>query len=356
MRGDGVRKRRGRKGWWISWTDNVGRHQVKSKYSDFEMARHELEQYRAKARAAKETGYLPASFKEAAKEYLDRQKSLVTPKEYQRQTLIMEAHLKPFFRGKLSDISRRNVERYVMTRSRQCSPGTVRKEFGVLRHLLNWLLDNGMVPANPAVRIKLPNLPPGRLRYLQPGEFQTLLESLPPWIKPIVALAAWTGMRRSEILGLRWLDVDLANRVINLPQSKNGKGRTVYLNESAMNVFRSLPLNIDSEPTEPVLALETTPEELSMCFMRACRTLGIQDFRFHDLRHTHASWLRQKGVQLDEIAKQLGHADLRMTMRYSHLGQAQVREAVDRLDSILSSPKATEAETRRKEKSLSLLN
>jgi integrase len=163
-------------------------------------------------------------------------------------------------------------------------------------------------------------------------------------------------MRRGEILALRWLDVDLANRVINLPQSKTGRGRTVYLNEAAMNVFRSLPLDLDSESAEPVFSLETTPEELSMCFMRACRAVGIQDFRFHDLRHTHATWLRQSGVQLDQIAKQLGHSDLRMTMRYSHLGQTQVREAVDRLDSIESNPKATEAETPSTENRVTRLN
>jgi integrase len=105
---------------------------------------------------------------------------------------------------------------------------------------------------------------------------------------------------------LPWLDVDLLHRQINLPQTKNGRSRVVFLNESAMDVFRSLALDADTEANEPVFGLDVTPEEVSMCFMRACRKAGISDFRFHDLRHTHATWLRQSNVQLDEIARQLG--------------------------------------------------
>jgi integrase len=152
-------------------------------------------------------------------------------------------------------------------------------------------------------------------------------------------------MRRGELLTLRWLDVDLIQRQANLPQTKNGKGRTVYLNDVAMDVFRSLARDTETLPHELVFGLDATPEEVSMSFMRACRKAGIEDFHFHDLRHTHATWLRQNGVQLDEIAKQLGHSDLRMTQRYAHLGASQIREAVCSLDSFLRPLKGPEAET-----------
>ena len=81
-----------------------------------------------------------------------------------------------------------------------------------------------------------------------------------------------------------------------------------------------------------------------MAFMRACRKAGIADFHFHDLRHTCAAWLRQKGVQLDLIQKQLGHRDLRMTARYAHVATQQVRDAVNTLDSITKTLKAPKAE------------
>jgi len=103
----------------------------------------------------------------------------------------------------------------------------------------------------------------------------------------------------------------------------------------AMHVLRSLKLDVETEANEPVFGLDVTPEEVSMCFMRACRKAGISDCRFDDLRHTHATWLRQSGVQLDEIVRQLGHSDLRMTTRYAHLSESQAREAISRLDSLL---------------------
>jgi integrase len=78
-----------------------------------------------------------------------------------------------------------------------------------------------------------------------------------------------------------------------------------------------------------------------MTFLRACRDAGTADFHFHDLRHTCAAWLRQKGVQLDLIQKQLGHKDLRMTARYAPVATQQVRDAVNSLDSVLSDLKAT---------------
>lgn len=337
MRGDGIRRRKDRgNAWFITWVDGMGkRHKKRALRQSFEGARNELQRQREKVRQEKETGCRPMTFKEASNEYLDGQKPLLTPKEYDRQGAILEQHLRPFFRGKIGEISARSVEQYITLRSRKCSAATIRKEVGVLKHLLNRATKQGKISKSPAAGVTMPKLPAGRVRYLQPTELQAVLEYCPPWIRPVVRLAVATGMRRGEILGLRWLDVDLLQRQVNLPQTKNGKGRTVYLNEMAMDVFRSLALDAETEANEPVFGLDATPEEVSMCFMRACRKAGICDFRFHDLRHTTATWLRQRGVQLDEIAKQLGHSDLRMTQRYAHLGASQIREAVCCLDSIL---------------------
>jgi integrase len=348
MRGDGVRKRSDRhNAWYITWTEldpktgNKRRYHKKADRQSFEAAKLELTQRLQRLKEAKATGYAPKTFREAETEYLEFQKvRLRSQNEYERQVGILMDHLRHFFAGKLDAISRRDIERYITTRSQKVSPGTVRKEVGVLKHLLNFAVDSGMLPANPAFRVRLPKPPAGRVRYLQPGEFQAVLGHCPPWIKPIVQLAVATGMRRGEILSLRWMDVDVMDHCINLPQTKNGEGRTVYLNKLAMHVFSSLDLDMDMEPEQPVFALDVEPEELSMCFMRACRKAGILDFSFHDLRHTHATWLRQRGVPLDLIAKQLGHKDLRMTQRYAHIAATQVRDAVNRLDKILSIPES----------------
>ena len=204
MRGDGIRRRKDRgNAWFITWVDASGRrHKKRARRQSFEGARRELEQEREKVRTAKDTGCLPMSFKDKAKEYLDRQKSLLSPKEYERQTGIVQQHLRPFFAGKLGDISTRSVEQYIALRSRKCSAATIRKEVGVLKHMLNRALKEGKIPKNPAEGVAMPKLPAGRLRYLQPTELQVVLEYCPPWIRPVVLLAVSTGMRRGGSSGI----------------------------------------------------------------------------------------------------------------------------------------------------------
>jgi integrase len=87
---------------------------------------------------------------------------------------------------------------------------------------------------------------------------------------------------------------------------------------------------------DDLLFPNVTPEAVSMAFHRTCEILSISDIRLHDLRHTFATWLRQRGVELDVIASQLGHRDLRMTKRYARIASAQVKQAVNGLDSVLS--------------------
>jgi integrase len=140
-------------------------------------------------------------------------------------------------------------------------------------------------------------------------------------------------MRRSEVLGLRWLDVDLQNNRVMLPQTKNGEGRVVYLNQSAQSVLQSFPVTAESKSTDKVFA-GVTPDQVSVTFRRLCRKKGILDFRFHDLRHTAASWMRMQGADIHTVAQLLGHKDLRMAARYQHLSPAFLAEAVGRLDSV----------------------
>jgi integrase len=138
-------------------------------------------------------------------------------------------------------------------------------------------------------------------------------------------------MRRSEILGLRWLDVDLQHKRILLPQTKNGDGRIVYLNQSALAALRAVPFSAETKATDAVFR-GITPEQVSVAFARLCRKLSIADFRFHDLRHTAASWLRMQGADIHTVAQLLGHKDLRMAARYQHLSPAFLADAVARLD------------------------
>jgi integrase len=160
---------------------------------------------------------------------------------------------------------------------------------------------------------------------------RVVLEAAPAWLRPIIALAVSTGMRRSEILGLRWLDVDLNGGRVLLSATKNGESRIVYLNRLAVQAIESLPLSDKTKPTG-LLFPRLQPEWVSVAFSRLCRRLNIENFHLHDLRHTAASWLRMKGADIHTVALLLGHKDLRMAARYQHLSPTFLADAVGRLD------------------------
>ncbi|GAC1435631.1 MAG: hypothetical protein NVS1B11_24350 [Terriglobales bacterium] len=231
-----------------------------------------------------------------------------------------------------------DVQRYITKRSPEVSAHSVQKGRNILKHLLRLAVEWEIVPFNVAQGVKSPRVPAGRVRYLQLGELRTVLEFSPEWLRPIAALAVCTGMRRSELLGLRWLDVDLIHGRVMLAQTKNGEGRIVYLNESAKAAIATLPLGSSQRSTD-LLFGALTGEQVSMAFARVCKRLKISDFRFHDLRHTAASWLRMQGADIHTVAQLLGHKDLRMAARYQHLSPAFLSDAVARLDTVFDLPR-----------------
>lgn len=335
---DGIYQRKDRPGWWASWIDASGkRRQRKLEAHTLQQARALLNAEKARVEKTVTLGYAPPSaetFGAVAKRFLKHQKARLTPAAYVREDGIMEKHLKPFFGEglRLAALRRVDVQRYVTHRSGEVSPASLTKELNVLKHMLSLAVEWELIPANPAHGVKSPKAPAGRVRYLQPGELRAVLEACPEWLRPIAGLAVSTGMRRGEVLGLRWLDVDFKGGRIMLPQTKNGDGRIVYLNALARQALAS----VESEkaaPTDFVFAGEpVTPENVSLAFLRACRSVNISDFRFHDLRHTAASWMRMKGADIHTVALILGHKDLRMAARYQHLSPAFLSDAVKLLD------------------------
>src|SRR5271170_615178 len=132
----------------------------------------------------------------------------------------MEAHLRTFFGTvRLAEVRRTDVQRYITHPSGEVSPASVVKELNILKHLVGLAVEWELIPTNPAHGIKSPRVAAGRVRYLQPTELRAVLGACPEWLRPIAALAAATGMRRGEILGLRWMDLDFEGKRIILPQT-----------------------------------------------------------------------------------------------------------------------------------------
>jgi integrase len=187
--------------------------------------------------------------------------------------------------------------------------------------------------------ITLPKTPGGRLRYLEADEIGRLLEasreSRNRYLAPVVVLAVHTGMRKGEILGLEWERVDLSSARITLYETKSGKPRGVPINRAVYDTLIGLEPDADRRRGRLFPAgNDRRGSQVRTAFEAALARAGIAGFRFHDLRHTAASHLVMRGASLQEVKEILGHSDLRMTLRYSHLSPAHLRGAVERLEGL----------------------
>lgn len=324
---------------YIEYDDRYGdRKKLKTEAQTFAEARQLRAAILWREQQAKILGVAPAgddSFASVAEKYLEYQRSQLVSKSLQRAEGIIRLHLCPFFKGKIADLRSVQIDRYIAYRSQQeASPATINKEVHVLKKLLKLAVKWEIIPVNPATDVKPPREPDGRVRYLQPQELKVLLDNCPQWLKPIVTLAVATGMRRGEILKLKYMDVSRAQSRVFLPGpiTKNKHPRGVPLNELAWLALDDA-FSPGAKPTDRIFA-GVTVDKVSMAFRRAVQKAKIEDFRFHDLRHTTASWLSMSGEDIHKIATVLGHRDIRMTVRYAHLAPAHIQDAVEKLDAV----------------------
>lgn len=199
------------------------------------------------------------------------------------------------------------------------SKNTIRLHLAVLSHLFKVAKTEWGMEAisNPVESVRKPRLPQGRDRRLVDDEEPRLLAACRadenPDILSIVQFAIETAMRRSEICGLRWENVNLSGRVAMLPDTKNGTVRRVPLSSVALEVLRALPRRLDG------LVWDVRADTVTRSFIRACKRAAIEDLRFHDLRHEATSRLFEKGFNPMEVSAITGHKTLQMLKRYTHL-------------------------------------
>lgn len=165
--------------------------------------------------------------------------------------------------------------------------------------------------------------PKGRVRWLTPAEAQRLCEALPEHVRLAVEWSLYTGTRKSETFGLRWEDVDLERGQATV-SGKTGK-RVLWLSAEARAVLAR------ASRSSPFVFERTNHRKL---FVAAVKVAGLSDFTWHDLRHTHATWLRQCGAALEIVARSLGHATIQVTQRYAHVDDQEVKEALRKLPSL----------------------
>jgi integrase len=167
-----------------------------------------------------------------------------------------------------------------------------------------------------------------RLRYLEKEEITTLVANCSQELKPIVILAVNTGMRRGEILNIKWTDIDFKRDVICLLETKSDEKREVPMNEAVKDAL----IKVRRNPKSPYVFCYKNGEQVKdirKSFWTALKKSGIKDFRFHDLRHSAASHLVMAGIDLNTVREILGHKTIEMTLRYAHLSPNHKKKAVD---------------------------
>lgn len=251
------------------------------------------------------------------------------------------ARFSTFFKGRtLQEIPPMMIEKYKKWRketpTRYGTPrraSTINLELSLLSRIFNLAIENGYTSQNPLQKVRRLKGSNPRERYMTEDEEAGLRAHLTGEyadLLPIFDLALNTGMRVSEILGLRWQEIDLASGTVTLPPSrtKEGKEKTLPLNPAALGVLSALHTESSGE------RVFGSGYELSWVERRwrAVRTTAcVPDLRLHDLRHTFATRLSARGVTERTIMALLGHASLRMTTKYTHSTEASKREAVESL-------------------------
>ena len=193
----------------------------------------------------------------------------------------------------------------------------------------------GWIDENPLHRVSRFKEPRGRVRFLSDDEREKLLracrESSNKDLYLAVVLALSTGARKKEIWNLRWKNIDLKNRMIFLDDTKNGEFRSLPLNTHALNLIlnHSKIRRIDTDLVFPSKKSSFVAIDFRKPWEKALLKAGIEDFRWHDLRHSCASYLAMNGVPLRTIAEILGHKTLQMVHRYTHLSNKHIFEALD---------------------------
>jgi integrase len=212
-------------------------------------------------------------------------------------------------------------------------PSTCNRNLAMLKSALNRACKWGMLDADPLTSVKQAKVDNARVRYLSKDENKRLRAALAArdagvhafadHISPAVLLSLNTGLRHGELVALTWDDINLPGKLLTVraATAKSGKTRHIPLNPEALAVLEQWQRQHPDGLLFPFHSFKTAWGKL-------LEAAGIQDFRWHDLRHTFASNLVMAGVDLNTVRELLGHADLKMTLRYAHLAPEHKAAAV----------------------------
>jgi integrase len=244
----------------------------------------------------------------------------------------ISAHLGGLY---LDEVTRGAVEAVAAAKRREASAATVNRYLALVRAILRAARDDWeWIGKVPTVRL----LPEARrrVRWLRPMEARRLLSELPPHLAAMAAFTLATGLRQSNVSYLRWDQVDMRRGMawIHADESKSRRAIAVPLNSLAQQVLRQQA----GISAEWVFVYRGRPvgRTSTKAWWKALERAGIEDFRWHDLRHTWASWHAQAGTGMQELMELGGWSSMEMVLRYAHLAGDHLKAAAGRIDQVLT--------------------
>lgn len=302
-------------------------------------------------------GNNPASERNKAKEEMTFEQYSTQYLEYVEQHKIswksdkymIDKILNPVFgKLRLSAITTKDVALLHAKEKDRTSACSANHVFASLRTMMNTAVKFGLIEKSPCNGLSKFREGPLRERYLSREELPRFLRALAQeddtLSKAAILLLLYTGCRRNEILSMKWNQVRLDEGRLYLPITKNGRSRTIFLNQKASEILQELAYNKDdTERTHKSQYVFPSRKgtrkgylyDLRKPLQKACEIAKIDNFRTHDLRHTFASIAVSSGVDLYAVQRLLGHSDISMTQRYAHLSSHDLRDATQGVSALL---------------------
>lgn len=333
-------KKRSGKIYWVEYYDHEGkrcRERIGPSREAAEARLAEIKKLKAEKR------FIPKKFEGTLtlaefweKHYMPYCRRHNSPSWIRRKEEVWRLYIKPFFgQSRMRDITPAKIEAYKRMRLDGGAKGpTINRELAILKNAYSLAEKWGFVEGNPVKKVKFFEENRDRWYFMTKEEAKRFLDQCPPETRPIFEFLLATGLRLSNVLNLRWDQIDLRHRTLRIEASSTKGKRELILPLSTwtLNILKRIPRHIRS-PYVFCRPDGKPYKDLYDGFKAALKRAGLPTtIRIHDLRHTFASWAIQAGVDIKTLKDLLGHATLEMVLRYAHLDLSTKLKAVDKVN------------------------